>query len=98
MPQLIQGRMKFTDEDYIMMDFEEKANTMFSKKSVEQLINRINHQTKMMKDITNRKVEYDETYHIILQDYLTNTLLFISSIANKQGYNLNELMKINPNE
>ena len=77
MPNLVQGHLRFTEEDYVYSDFYEKIKSDVNNKSVRELLQDFN-------NMKNNKVGKKE---------LKNAFIAFSRLAYANGYTINDLMK-----
>jgi hypothetical protein len=93
MPQLIQGHVHFTEDDFLMTDYHELAAEQANKTSYAKLaavLHSNGEQLAFMKDPV--ILDYFDTTENI-KKILTHSLSVIASLAHKEGYTLAELMR-----
>ena len=91
MPQLIQGHVRFTAEDFLLGDYQtrqEKNSTPTAK--LVSMLKANSEQLAWMKDPT--ILEYFNTTENI-KKILTDSLSIVAILASKEGYTLAELMR-----
>ena len=93
MPHLVKGLMRFTDDDFLMQDFQETAQLTYKATSfahMNELLQIEVNQLVYMRDDELLKL-FDTRTNI--KQSLKNALLLIAAIAGKEGYTLPDLMK-----
>ena len=92
MPYLVNGHIRFTEEDSTMSNYQENTNQEYDSYSYNELV--------QMLDIEKRQLEtmkYKEILNLFntkqnIKTSLINSLSIITAIAKKEGYILNDLM------
>lgn len=92
MPHLIRGKMRFTDEDHEMTEFNNKINSEYKTISVETLHNMLNEQLNYQTLLNEPEIteKFDITNNI--KKSLSNSLSILLAIAKREGYTLNNLV------
>jgi len=94
MPQLVQGHIRFTDDDFLQTDYQETTTKRYQDKSsakLAEMLKRESDQLVLMKD---REINELFNTEKNIKRALTNSLTLISAIAEREGYTLNDLMRI----
>ena len=93
MPHLVNGHMRFTDEDYLEKEFQEKAQSMFGSYSFTYLNELLRFEATKLDNMKDCHIEdrFDTSKNI--QKALTNSLLILTVLAKKEGYSLQDVMK-----
>ena len=92
MPQLVQGHLRFTNDDFLMNDYQETVQMKYKNQTFEKLTERLkanSEQLILMKD--SEVVALFNTEQNI-KKILAETLLIITAIAEREGYTMKELM------
>jgi hypothetical protein len=92
MPQLIAGHLRYTDDDYLLHEFQEKVckqsdSNDFNKLN-EVLRDELSYLNNLKDEILTEK--FDTTKNI--KNSLSKSLLILMAIANKEGYSINDIM------
>jgi hypothetical protein len=92
MPHLIKGKMRFTDEDHEMSEFNNKVECDYKSTSIETLHAMLNQQLAYQSLLKEPEIteKFDITNNI--KKSLSNSLSILLGIANKEGYTLNNLI------
>jgi len=95
MPQLIKGRMIFTDEDYVMQDFEDAVQMTHTQPQTQRsLVINLKDEIKRLNIMTRDKKEnYASLYESIYMETLQQALINIVALAQKEGYTLLDMLK-----
>jgi len=95
MPQLIKGRMIFTDEDYVMQDFEDAVQMSHTQPQTQRsLVINLKDEIKRLNIMTRDKKEnYASLYESIYMETLQRALINIVALAQKEGYTLLDMLK-----
>ena len=95
MPQLIKGRMIFTDEDYVMQDFEDAVQMTHTQPQTQRsLVINLKDEIKRLNIMTRDKKEnYASLYESIYMETLQQALINIVALAQKEGYTLMDMLK-----
>ena len=95
MPQLIKGRMIFTDEDYVIQDFEEAVQMNHTQAQTQRsLVINLKDEIKRLNIMTRDKKEnYASLYESIYMETLQQALINIVALAQKEGYTLLDMLK-----
>ena len=95
MPQLIKGRMIFTDEDYVMQDFEDAVQMTHTQSQTQRsLVINLKDEIKRLNIMTRDKKEnYASLYESIYMETLQRSLINIVALAQKEGYTLLDMLK-----
>ena len=95
MPQLIKGRMIFTDEDYVIQDFEEAVQMNHTQAQTQRsLVINLKDEIKRLNIMTRDKKEnYASLYESIYMETLQQALINIVALAQKEGYTLMDMLK-----
>jgi len=93
MPQLIQGHVRFTEEDFLLTDFHELAAEQANKTSHAKLAASLQSNGEQLGYMKEPFIldYFDTTQNI--KKILTDSLSVIASLAHKEGYTLTELMR-----
>jgi len=93
MPQLIKGHMRFTDEDYLEKEFQEKAQSMFGSYSIQYLTELLRFEATKIDNMKECHItdHFDTGKNV--SKALTNSLLILTVLAKKEGYSLQDIMK-----
>ena len=92
MPQLVKGHLRYTDEDYDVQEFQEKAQTKFGAYSVQYLIELLRFESARLDNMKDAHITdvFDTSKNV--KSALSNALLILNAIAKKEGLVLNDLM------
>jgi hypothetical protein len=95
MPQLVLGHLRFTDEDYIEQEFKEKVEANVGEKSFDDVVNRLSAELKIL-----TRLSFIHTYDRLenknnIKKSLSNLLMLVTALVTKEGYSLQDLMKLN---
>jgi hypothetical protein len=95
MPQLIKGRMIFTDEDYVIQDFEDAVQMTHTQPQTQRsLVINLKDEIKRLNIMTRDKKEnYASLYESIYMETLQQALINIVALAQKEGYTLMDMLK-----
>ena len=95
MQQLIKGRMIFTDEDYVIQDFEEAVQMNHTQAQTQRsLVINLKDEIKRLNIMTRDKKEnYASLYESIYMETLQRALINIVALAQKEGYTLLDMLK-----
>ena len=93
MPQLVQGHIRFTDDDFLQTDFHEKTMKLYQDKSSSQLAELLKGESDQLILMKDRDVSELFNTEKNIKRALTNALTLISAIAEREGYTLTELMR-----
>ena len=95
MPQLIKGRMIFTDDDYVMQDFEDAVQMTHTQPQTQRsLVINLKDEIKRLNIMTRDKKEnYASLYESIYMETLQQALINIVALAQKEGYTLLDMLK-----
>lgn len=94
MPQLVQGHIRFTDDDFIQTDYQEKTKKRYQDKSSEKLAEMLKRESDQLVLMKDREINELFNTEKNIKRALTNSLTLISAIAEREGYTLNDLMRI----
>jgi hypothetical protein len=92
MPQLITGHMRYTDDDYLMQEYNDMVKTEYGNKSLKKLNKLLQAETLYlgyMRDAEITKI-FDTSANI--KKSLKKALTIVTAIAYKEGYSFNELI------
>lgn len=92
MPYLVNGHMRFTEEDDIMNDFQNNIKKKYKANSYNGLVDLLNIENNIL-----QTMKYEEILKIFnteqnIKTSLKKSLEIITAIAEKEGYTLNDLM------
>ncbi len=93
MPQLVRGHVRFTADDFLITDYQEKALTSYKKHSSAGLLDSLqwySEQLILMKDPVLLK-QFNTTQNT--KRLLVDSLAVIAAIADREGYTLTELLR-----
>ena len=95
MPQLIKGRMIFTDEDYVMQDFEDAVQMTHTQEQPQMslVINLKDEIKRLNIMVRDKKENYASLYESIYMETLQRALINIVALAQKEGYTLLDMLK-----
>jgi hypothetical protein len=94
MPQLINGHLRFTNDDFLMNDYKETSIERYKNQTSEKLAARLkenSEQLALMKDTEVVRLFNTEQN---IKKILADSLLILSAIAEREGYDLTELMRL----
>ena len=92
MPQLINGHLRFIEADFLMNDYKETALKKYKDQTSEKLAARLkenSEQLTLMKDTEVVRLFNTEQN---IKKILTDSLFIMTAIAEREGYDLTELM------
>jgi hypothetical protein len=93
MPHLVQGHLRFTNDDFLMHDYQETVLKKFKNQTSENLATRLktnSEQLALMKDpevVTLFNTEQN------IKKILTDSLFILTAMAEREGYALTDLMR-----
>ena len=92
MPHLIKGKMRFTEQDNAMSEFNEKVQKQFGSITQDTLYAILNQQLVYQSLLKDHEIteKFDTRNNIKIS--LSNSLSVLSAIAKNEGYNLTELI------
>ena len=94
MPHLIKGHMRFTEDDYLMQDFEDAVEQHIYKQSQPKILNNLAQEIIRLNTMSHHdKAIYESLYDAIYKDTLKQALLNIVALAHTEGYTLTDLLK-----
>jgi hypothetical protein len=94
MPHLVQGHVRFTAEDFLFVDYQTETLQKNANKTYAKLVEMLkanSEQMALMKDAD--ILELFNTQQNIKQ-FLVHSLGIITSLAEKEGYSLTDLMRL----
>lgn len=93
MPHLVNGHMRFTDEDYMTQEFQDLAQAKFGSYSFHYLNELLRFEATKLDNMKDSHIEdrFDTGKNI--KEALTNLLLILTLLAKKEGYSLQDVMK-----
>ena len=93
MPQLVQGHVRFTEEDFVMTNFLEEAEQNYQTDSYMDLIEKLDDERLNLYMMRHPEIlELFDTDPNIKRS-LTNALSIIAVLAKKIGFNFNDLLR-----
>ena len=93
MPQLVHGHARFTADDFLLTDYQEKVLTIYKEHSSAGLLDSLqwhSEQLILMKDPVLLK-QFNTTQNT--KRLLVDSLAVIAAIADREGYTLTELLR-----
>jgi hypothetical protein len=93
MPQLVHGHARFTADDFLLTDYQEKVLTNYKKHSSAVLLDRLqwdSEQLVIMKDPV-LVDQFDTTQNF--KHLLVDSLAVIAALADREGYTLTDLLR-----
>jgi len=92
MPQLIKGHMHFTDEDYLLHDYESSVRANTHNQTQALLINQLADEVRRLNMMSrDDRAKYESLYNTIYKETLQKALMTIVAVAHTEGYTLAEL-------
>ena len=94
MPQLVQGHIRFTEDDFLQTDYHEKTRKLYQNKSSANLAEMLKHESEQLifDEICRTKKVFNNEKNI--KRGLAHSLSLISAMAEREGYTLTELMRM----
>jgi hypothetical protein len=93
MPYLIKGHMRFTEDDFLMHDFEVAVEQHIHKQSQHEILNNLAQEITRLNTMSHDdKAIYETVYDAIYKDTLKQALLNIVALAHTEGYTLTDLL------
>lgn len=93
MPQLIKGYMRYTDEDYLLQDFENTVRVITHNQTkntlIKQLADEVNRLIIMSCD---NRANYVSLYDTIYKDTLKQALVNLVALTQHEGHTLTTLL------
>ena len=96
MPHLIKGYLKFTEDDYVASDYRALVQNELGSKPVDVLTKMLKFESKRL-HVLKDNANVNNTCNISATELLSNSLALVTAIADKEGINLNDLMKFKIN-
>ena len=93
MPQLVHGHARFTADDFLLTDYQEKVLAKYKGHSSGALLDRLqwdSEQLILMKDPVLLE-QFDTTQNF--KRFLVDSLAVITALADREGYTLTELLR-----
>ena len=94
MPQLVQGHVRFTEDDFVMTDFQEKAEQTHATLSYEDLLEKLGDERTFLQQMRDGEILELFNTEPNIKRSLSEILSIISVLAQKRGFNLNDLLKL----
>ena len=94
MPDLVQGHMRFTDNDFVQTDFHEKSVKLYKNKSSAKLAELLKIESQQLVLMKDREVNELFNTEKNIKHTLAEALTLISAISEREGYTLNDLMRM----
>jgi hypothetical protein len=94
MPQLVQGHMRFTDDDFLYGDFHEKTMKLYKNESPSKLTELLKIESQQLVLMKDREVNELFNTEKNIKHALSHSLTLISAIAEREGYTLTDLMRM----
>jgi hypothetical protein len=94
MPQLVQGHVRFTADDFKMQEFKDSALEHYKNYSFGNLRELLDDETKYLAIMKDPVVvqQFDTSQNV--QNSLTRALALITALAEREGYDINALFNI----
>jgi hypothetical protein len=93
MPYLVRGHLRYTEDDYLLEDFEETARMKVSLMRSDYLVEKLADEARRLAIMHQNPQEYTTLYSTIYKDTLKEALALLSALAQREGHSLTELMK-----
>ena len=92
MPQLVKGHLRFTDEDYLMSDFKERVKERYGQTTYKQLLADLEQERIFLACMKDEQVLARFNTQANFKKTLVNSLAIITALAQKEGYELMDLL------
>jgi hypothetical protein len=93
MPHLVRGHLRYTEDDYLLEDFQEAARLKTRLLRSDYLVEKLADETRRLTMMHKEPGEYMTLYSTIYKDALKEALALLSALAQREGHSLTELMK-----
>jgi hypothetical protein len=92
MPQLVQGHARFTAADFLLEDYQAKVVEKYKKERYDNLVNILHTSSQQMALLKDEQVVelFDTSQNI--KRLLTETLAVITTLAEREGFSLADLI------
>jgi len=92
MPHLVNGHMRFNEEDTLLSDFQYRTTETYSSYSYNELVEMLSIEKKQLETMKYKEILkfFNTTTNIKMS--LIKSIAIITAIAEKEGYHLNELI------
>jgi fumarate hydratase class II len=93
MPHLVHGHVRFTADDFLLTDYQEKVLNLYKEHTAAALLDRLqtdSEQLTLMKDPVIVE-QFNTTQNF--KRLLANSLTVITALAEREGYTLTELLR-----
>jgi hypothetical protein len=93
MPHLIQGHVRFTENDFILSDYQAESIKIHQGKSSTEISSRLKVEAEHL--VLMKEPEIVQVFNTEknIKDALSNSLAMISALAEREGYTLTDLMR-----
>jgi hypothetical protein len=92
MPHLVNGHMRFTDEDFAMQDFKDANKLKYKGHSFKYLTELLAFEAQQLDNMKDAHIvkKFDTTRNV--KQSLASALALITVLAEREGYSLSELL------
>lgn len=92
MPHLVVGHVRFTAEDYVQQEFKDDSLNKYKTNSFRSLTDLLAIEAQHLENMKDKRIvkRFDTTKNI--KKSLATALALITAMAEKEGYDLNDLM------
>jgi hypothetical protein len=92
MPQLVHGHVRFTEEDFALTDFQEKAAETYASSSEVELIEKLDDERSYLHLMRDGEILELFNTEPNIKRSLISVLTIITALAQKKGFTLNQLL------
>jgi len=92
MPQLVKGHLRFTEQDYLMSDFNERVKERYGQTTYKQLLEDLEQERIFLSCMKDEQVLARFNTQANFKKTLATSLAIITALAQKEGYELMDLL------
>jgi len=92
MPLLVKGHLRFTDEDYALTEHKLDCETKYGSTPFTELLNLLEEERLFLSAMKEKKVLKRFNTQPNIKKSLARSLLLLTALAQKEGYELKELL------
>lgn len=93
MPQLVQGHMRFTEDDFLQTDYLDTMTKRYKDKSLLKLTELLKSESEQLLLLKDREINELFNTEQNIKRALAQALSLITAMAEREGYTLTELMR-----
>ena len=94
MPQLVQGHMRFTEDDFLQTDYLDTMTKRYKDKSLLKLTELLKSESEQLLLLKDREINELFNTEQNIKRALAQALSLITAMAEREGYTLTELMRM----